>query len=81
MRLWFGSGLNKARSSSYRVAALSRHARASSTAEKSGRTRELAIYKDEYLSSHPGDRGGGGGTDLKQAFKTLENLLNVAPKG
>ncbi|SOQ01940.1 hypothetical protein CFBP2118_03717 [Pseudomonas syringae pv. syringae] len=80
MRLWLGSGLNKARSSSYRVAALSRHARASSTAEKSGRTRELAIYKDEYLSSHPGD-GGGGGTDLKQAFKAPENLLNVAPKG
>ncbi|MBP1123178.1 hypothetical protein SAMN05444062_102139 [Pseudomonas syringae] len=57
MRLWFGSGLNKARSSSYRVATLNRHAWASSTAEKSGRTRELAIYKDEYLSSHPGDGG------------------------
>lgn len=25
--------------------------------------------------------GGGGGTDLKQAFKAPENLLNVAPKG
>lgn len=23
----------------------------------------------------------GGGTDLKQAFKAPENLLNVAPKG
>ncbi|BBN62323.1 hypothetical protein KUIN1_15130 [Pseudomonas sp. KUIN-1] len=58
MRLWLGSGLNKTRSSSYRVAALSRHAWAAGTAEKSGRTRELAIYKDEYLSSHPGDGGG-----------------------